>query len=1122
MANRTTKTEMPSQKPNNITVITGPATSYYHFLQPMTRALQTGKADFLAIVPVNRAVRRLKRLLIDRSPKQALADPPVFTFDALLLELYRASPGAKRLISGEIFLVLIKDILSKHAAEFSYFMPEGQLSDGLVQKVAATVSELRNFGYDSREFLKIEVEDRQAHPQKYRAFGRILTLLESHFGSRFIDEPFARAEAARTLNEELFRRRFPHANKIYISGYGLFSPPMLTFIERVARWSEVFVKLDYLPQNEALFAHTKEALQRLKKLGANVQPSVARKSELALRLFNREQNWHETIDLSRRLLLSALTDRRLEVAFIAGQIRTLHQKGIPLHRMAVTFSHLEKYVPLLRRVFADYGIPFNLSTGFEVAKAPLIATFLGLFRLIAENFPMEKTFALLNSPLVKTPPDLQTDVLRRLCIKTRLRHLNAPGLQHLENLLKKAPYPLALQESGIDVQQALRQIERLRETLQALYGFPRRGTAVKLRTRFLELLNHYDLVRWYKLDYRHLSERQKESSFRAYNRFVKIFERTVWTLQIIYGSEPIEVTVLFDALEAALKKELYNLSEWQDYGVQIMPRLEILAVDAQILFVGGLIDGDFPRSSVKDIFFGDNVRTVMGLVASEELLAQDRFLFYELLDSPAEQVYLTYPQYRDEEALVPSSFLADLREAAHITLFQVDDEASLFENRQKLWERFGRHIFFLTGEESLHSAQKQADLLFAITAKPRKTLEDLLYRIQFASLRLMGRQFTRFEGNLTRNTHIVAELKERYANRVWSVSQLETYGFCPMQFFFKYILKVQPTEEIEEEMTPLERGALIHTILFRFYSELRDKGVSRRPADFRQRLLEIAREEFNRLPYEGLFWELEKLRYFGNEHVRGIFDVFLEQEQERLDKLQAEPAFFEWSFGYSGDFPADPASQVQPVTLQHDDDRLRLQGRIDRVDRLPDDGAMIIDYKTGTVHARTKDILLGTHFQLPLYLFVLPQLKAPLLPVYGGLYQLKSADKCVLKPLLADGQNEILQRLNSRSQALLPNRNITDDDQQPLTFDDLLEHSVALAFEKINALRTGQFQHTDFPDDERCSAYCDYRRICQKITAKLKNKTKTAEETEEAQEIPEPIEDYGARFADEEQTNPED
>ncbi len=1081
-----------------LTVFYGAATSYYHFLPEMQKAVQSGKIDFLAIVPVNRAVRKLKRTLVEHSLRQALPDPPVFTFDGLLLELYRALPQARQILSREMLLVLVKEVMNTGDEAFGYFGTEQEPNEGLVHKVAEMLSELRSFGYDSRAFARVEVEERSAYPQKYRAFARLLQLMEERFGPTLIDEPFARAQAAQQLTEELFRKKFPGIRRIFVSGYGLFSPPMFEFIERVSQWVEVTVKLDYLPENERLFGHTQRAFRRFQDMGAHLKrlPSASR---LAQHLFLRRGDHSAPVALQTRIYLAGLTDREQEVAFIAGQIREFFRQGIPLHRIAVTFSHLEKYVPIIRKVFEEYGIPFNLSTGFELAKAPLVSVFLGLLQLIEQGFPTEKTLALLSSPFVKIPEGLNLSLARRVCTMARTTALRRHALQRLKQFVRNQPRNDEDELSSIDPEQAEATITHLQEALQPLYDFPRQGTAFELRKSFLQLLNRYELVHWYRRDFSYLSEREKELSFRAYNRFVKVFERTIWTLQLLYGSRKIERRMLADAFRSALGKELYNPSEWPDYGVQIMPRLEILAVDFDVLFVGGLVDGDFPRASVKDIFFGDSVRSAMGLPASEELLDQDRFLFYQLLDSGAKDVFLTHPNFLGEEGQVPSAFLADVQETFATIRLEPDDELPLFTNRQTLWKNLGLDIGFLANQERLEKARHRLDVLLALEPQSREEISDLLYRIRFASLRRMGLQMTRYEGNLAQNERLVQNLQQRYQHRVWSVTQLETYGFCPMKYFLRYVLHVEEPPKVEEEITPLERGLLLHRILFRFFSTLREKGMVARPWEHKALLQAIAREEFDAMPYEGLFWELEKLRFLGNEQVRGILDVFLEQEEGRLNNWGVTPAFFELAFGRGRPEEKDPQSTDKPVTVRGKSASFRLQGSIDRVDRDVHGHVAIIDYKTGKARVSAEDVLNGIHFQIPLYLKVLPQLVEQSVPVYGGLYQLHSARSCKLLPVLVDATLEVIP-LQKRSRAFLPNDKITDEQGQPLMFDELLDFAVETALQKIELLGKGWFAHTAFPGHPGCGPSCPYHRICQKVQGKLERmaREKTAKDQNEA------------------------
>ncbi|HHE54843.1 MAG TPA: hypothetical protein ENL21_03605, partial [Caldithrix abyssi] len=542
----------------------------------------------------------------------------------------------------------------------------------------------------------------------------------------------------------------------------------------------------------------------------------------------------------------------------------------------------------------------------------------------------------------------------------------------------------------------------MREFLRPLFEFPEQASASQFRNNYLELCERLGLLHWYGRQSEWLSERQKEHNFRAYNRFVKVFERSIWSLNLLYGQQPIKRRRLLESLQRALLTATYNLTEWPELGVQILPRLEILALDFDVLFIGGLVDGDFPRASVKDIFFNDRLRMELGLTASEELLDQDRFLFYQLLESQAKTVFLTFPQFQDEEALVPSSFLADLKDIAVIDEQTPQDGDPLFENRKKLWSDFGQHVRFITQSGHKEEALGRLRLLQALLQGSEGRLAHLLDQIRISLDRNMGLQFSAYEGNLTNFPEITTLLQQKFGRQTWSVSRLETYAQCPMKFFLQNVLKVEPPVEIEEELTPQERGMVVHRILFRFFTELKNRGQQRQAPLFKDLLQKIAVEELAKLPYQGLFWEIEKRRFLGYGQINGILPAFLETEEERMKKMPFIPQYFELSFGFSGDFPADPNSISTPVTLQNEAGQLRLQGRIDRVDVDENGHAVIIDYKTGQVgNNLIQEVLSGKMLQIPLYLSVLPEILPETEPVFGGLYSLKDPAKIKLTPVLA-------------------------------------------------------------------------------------------------------------------------
>ncbi|MBN1407680.1 MAG: hypothetical protein JW956_07825, partial [Calditrichaceae bacterium] len=102
-------------------IYAGSFQSYYFFSPQIFKSASAKHNDFLVILPVNRAVRLYKRKLIDVCPDTVIINPPVFTFDDILLQLYRIMPGAKRVISGEMLHLIVEHILDQKINELKYF-----------------------------------------------------------------------------------------------------------------------------------------------------------------------------------------------------------------------------------------------------------------------------------------------------------------------------------------------------------------------------------------------------------------------------------------------------------------------------------------------------------------------------------------------------------------------------------------------------------------------------------------------------------------------------------------------------------------------------------------------------------------------------------------------------------------------------------------------------------------------------------------------------------------------------------------------------------------------------------------------------------------------------------------
>lgn len=157
-----------------------------------------------------------------------------------------------------------------------------------------------------------------------------------------------------------------------------------------------------------------------------------------------------------------------------------------------------------------------------------------------------------------------------------------------------------------------------------------------------------------------------------------------------------------------------------------------------------------------------------------------------------------------------------------------------------------------------------------------------------------------------------------------SASAYEDLRKCPYRFFALRQLGLQEASEIDQDLDKRDFGNWVHEVLRRFHEALRKDAALDRPQLLDRTALAVTRDlglpadEF--LPFEAAWPQVR-------------------------DGYLAELSAFEALEGVR----FESAETDHEVTLQ----TVRLFGRIDRIDRLPDGRRMVMDYKT-EAHANLK------------------------------------------------------------------------------------------------------------------------------------------------------------------------
>ena len=379
--------------------------------------------------------------------------------------------------------------------------------------------------------------------------------------------------------------------------------------------------------------------------------------------------------------------------------------------------------------------------------------------------------------------------------------------------------------------------------------------------------------------------------------------------------------------------------------VKILTLGELKSSQFDTVFLGDFVDGGFPANYRPDPLLPDTpYRT------EDEQLHDSRFLFYSLLKSYRKRLYLLVPQRENDSKLIPSLFLSHLRAIADIEIQTIDNPTQ--SSAPGFLRTYGKHVW-ATESPSLNPFPKQLenmcsaiDHVVCIEKSREITHERMAYEGMLN------------EGDLSqKNKAQLEKLRERH----YSVTELETYANCPFKYYIDKVLGYQVDEEEEdEEPSTLEKGSLIHDVLFRFFIERRKNGLpsiarcsieeyetaKQHLDEVLHRLSENRRLEREDIDVDNLFWKIEI------EKQQVALHKWLNAEKE--SDLSGVPRFFEVSFGnIRGNHDEEP-SQIEAVSIGN----VKMVGKIDRID-IGAASFNVIDYKTGSSTIRMADILEG-------------------------------------------------------------------------------------------------------------------------------------------------------------------
>lgn len=534
--------------------------------------------------------------------------------------------------------------------------------------------------------------------------------------------------------------------------------------------------------------------------------------------------------------------------------------------------------------------------------------------------------------------------------------------------------------------------------------------------------------------------------------------------------------------------------------VDVMDVLDARSLRYDHVFLLGVSEGQFPRHFNETSMLTDSDRQAyasqgLRLDTRGDLLAREMLLMYLAISRSGRTLHISFLQSdASGQPSAPSNFLLSmldafggfksLQQAGRVEVIPPGQFVPPADDLASASDAFSAALAGLF-DRRLNPAA--AALAWARKHQPAK-LAAVAMGLFARHRRYLRGDCDAFDGRIS-DPSLLEHLARRYSGDgpdgvVFSASQLNAYGLCPWHFFGQYVLRLSPLEEPQRQLQPVEAGIFCHNVMFRVVQLLRQKRpaplqLAQVPtADLEAALKkaiddEAAQVQAHRVPYP-LLWQLQL------GHLRASLWQYLQEERVRSAELATLHAELSFGMGPHAGQGIDPASRREPVELATPTGKLRLRGKIDRVDQMASaaaNGLLVIDYKTGQLPSGG-DIEAGRNLQLPLYSAAVEQLLGAAC-LGGAFHKIGQGDRrqvyfAAVKYSAAKGQYTPMKDFDAKRQA-----------------------AMALAGRFVQSMRQGRF---DLLPTGNCPSYCPLRQICQFSPAR-----------QELKSPPEPREDAHAQ-----------
>ncbi len=692
----------------------------------------------------------------------------------------------------------------------------------------------------------------------------------------------------------------------------------------------------------------------------------------------------------QEIRLFETTDPREEVRQAGLEIRRLvREEGLAFRDMAVILGDIAGYAPYVETEFAQMDIPCYIDRTRKITLNPMIEYIKSALELYEKDFSYESVFHYLRSGLADLTWE-EVDRLENYCLETGIKGYHAYSRlftrktremkreesrsveqEQAPELAQSAEGEgLAQEENPTEGEEALAQMNALRERLMDQVEMLHLKGKEPVKTYVNAL---YDFLVSNKVQQKlsaYQTRFQEAGDLIRAREYAQIYRLVMELLDQIYallGEEPISLREFAEILEAGFDEiQVGTIPQNVDRVlVGDMERTRLQQV--KTLFFLGVNDGNIPKGASKGGIISDMDREFLResdlelAPSPRQQMYIQRFYLYLNMTKPSRRLYLSWCKVNSAGKSIRPAYLVDVVRKLFPGL-----EVECPQQRDILEQ-------IVTGQEGAGYLAKGLREYVEGGLREREEQEFFTIYQTYGEQGLREKRdfLTQAAFRRYQDTGLSAAVaRALYGLQIeTSVTRLETYAACAYRHFLQYGLTLRERQEFSFEN--VDMGNVYHAVLEQFAGKLKEKGYTwfDFPREFAETGVRDALEHYAADYRETVLYSSARNEYAITRMGRILTRTVLTL-QKQLRRGSFTPESFELSFHHmEAEHAADDLGSINLSLSERE--KLRLQGRIDRIDIAQDEEKVyvkVIDYKSGRRRFDLAALYYGLQLQLVVYM----------------------------------------------------------------------------------------------------------------------------------------------------------